>query len=74
MTALAAPRPIDGPAGRPAIIAVVQRLLRGRAEDASWVRPAFIGVIALAAILYVWNLTVSGYANTYYAMAAQAAS
>ena len=31
-------------------------------------------VLALAAVLYLWNLTVSGYANTYYAMAAQAAS
>lgn len=32
------------------------------------------GVLGLAAILYLWNLTVSGYANTYYAMAAQAAA
>jgi 4-amino-4-deoxy-L-arabinose transferase-like glycosyltransferase len=31
-------------------------------------------VLGLAAVLYLWNLTVSGYANTYYAMAAQAAS
>jgi len=35
---------------------------------------ALAGVLALAAVLYLWNLTVSGYANTYYAMAAQAAS
>jgi len=31
-------------------------------------------VLGLAAVLYLWNLTVSGYANTYYAMAAQAGS
>jgi 4-amino-4-deoxy-L-arabinose transferase-like glycosyltransferase len=31
-------------------------------------------VIAFAAFLYVYNLAVSGYANTYYSMAAQAAS
>ena len=31
-------------------------------------------MVALAAVLYNVNLTVSGYANTYYAMAAQAAS
>lgn len=35
---------------------------------------AFAGVVGLAAFLYVWNLTVSGYANTYYSAAAQAAS
>src|SRR5215467_9707168 len=32
------------------------------------------GLAALASVLYLVNLTVSGYANTYYAMAAQAAS
>jgi 4-amino-4-deoxy-L-arabinose transferase-like glycosyltransferase len=40
----------------------------------AWALPALAGVAALAAILYLVNLTVSGYANTYYAMAAQAAS
>ena len=50
------------------------RALRGRADEATWVRPAFLGVTALAAFLYLWNLTISGYANTYYAMAAQAAA
>jgi 4-amino-4-deoxy-L-arabinose transferase-like glycosyltransferase len=33
-----------------------------------------LGVLALAAVLYVWNLTVSGYANTYYSAAALAGS
>src|SRR6188472_4438840 len=49
-------------------------LLDFRARADWWVVPAAIGVIALAAILYLWNLTVSGFANTYYSMAAQAAS
>jgi 4-amino-4-deoxy-L-arabinose transferase-like glycosyltransferase len=49
-------------------------LVRGRAEDDAWVRPAFLGVTGLAAILYVVNLTVSGFANTYYSAAALAAS
>jgi 4-amino-4-deoxy-L-arabinose transferase-like glycosyltransferase len=35
---------------------------------------ALPGVTVLAAVLYVFNLTVSGYANAYYSMAAQAAS
>ena len=50
------------------------RLLFGPAEQATWIRPAFLAVIALSAVLYLWDLTVSGWANTYYAMAAQAAS
>jgi 4-amino-4-deoxy-L-arabinose transferase-like glycosyltransferase len=49
-------------------------LLAWRARADWWVLPAAIGVIALAAVVYLWNLTVSGFANTYYSMAAQAAS
>jgi 4-amino-4-deoxy-L-arabinose transferase-like glycosyltransferase len=49
-------------------------LVRGRSTDAAWVRPALIGVGLLAAVLYIWNLTVSGYANTYYSAAALAGS
>jgi 4-amino-4-deoxy-L-arabinose transferase-like glycosyltransferase len=49
-------------------------LVRGDENEAAWVRPAFAGVLALAAILYIWNLTVSGYANTYYSAAALAGS
>ena len=73
MTTLAPPR--DTPAGRRALApAAVFGLIRGRAEDAAWVRPAFIGVGVLAAVLYLLNLTVSGYANTYYSAAALAGS
>ena len=32
------------------------------------------GVGALAAVLYLWNLTLNGFANTYYSAAALAAS
>jgi 4-amino-4-deoxy-L-arabinose transferase-like glycosyltransferase len=38
------------------------------------VTPALAGVGILAAVLYIWNITISGYGNTYYAMAAQAAA
>jgi 4-amino-4-deoxy-L-arabinose transferase-like glycosyltransferase len=48
--------------------------LAPRRSDAAWIVPAHVGVLALAALVYVFNLTVSGFANTYYAMAAQAAS
>jgi 4-amino-4-deoxy-L-arabinose transferase-like glycosyltransferase len=40
----------------------------------AWERLPFVGVVVLAAFVYVYNLTVSGFANTYYAMAAQAAA
>jgi 4-amino-4-deoxy-L-arabinose transferase-like glycosyltransferase len=48
--------------------------LRGRSDSAAWVRPAQVSVAALAAIVYLVNLTISGYANTYYSAAALAAS
>jgi 4-amino-4-deoxy-L-arabinose transferase-like glycosyltransferase len=57
-------RPVEG----------IRGLVRGRADEAVWVRPALAGVLVLAAVLYLWNLTVSGYANTYYSAAALAAS
>jgi len=57
-------RPVEG----------LRSLVRGSADEATWVRPAFAGVLALAAVLYIWNLTVSGYANTYYSAAALSAS
>jgi len=58
----------------PAILAWVRRVARGRAADPFWARPALAGSALLAAVLYLVNLTVSGYANTYYAAAALAAS
>jgi 4-amino-4-deoxy-L-arabinose transferase-like glycosyltransferase len=70
MTAIS--RPSLAP--RPRLLEVVRGLARGRADEAAWVRPAFFAVIALAAVLYLWNLTVSGYANTYYSAAALAGS
>jgi 4-amino-4-deoxy-L-arabinose transferase-like glycosyltransferase len=48
--------------------------LRVRADEPTWVLPAQLGVIALAAVVYLVNLTVSGFANTYYSAAALAAS
>ncbi|KRT63557.1 MAG: glycosyl transferase [Chloroflexi bacterium CSP1-4] len=47
---------------------------RGGTDEPAWVIPAFVGVISLAGVLYIWNLTVSGYANAYYSAAALAAS
>ena len=50
------------------------RLWRGRAEDPPWVRPAFLGLLGATAVLYLWGLGASGWANSFYAAAAQAGS
>ncbi|MFJ6410835.1 ArnT family glycosyltransferase [Streptomyces hydrogenans] len=48
------------------------RLWRGRPEDAPWVRPAFLGLLVVTTALYLWNLSASGYANSFYSAAVQA--
>ncbi|WP_406270327.1 glycosyltransferase family 39 protein [Streptomyces sp. NBC_00191] len=50
------------------------RIWRGRADDAAWVRPAFLGLLLLTALLYLYNLSASGYANSFYSAAVQAGS
>jgi 4-amino-4-deoxy-L-arabinose transferase-like glycosyltransferase len=72
MTAITAPEARHSVGGRaPALLA---RFPGVRAGEASWVAPAMLGVVGLAAVLYLLNLTVSGYANTYYSAAALAGS
>jgi 4-amino-4-deoxy-L-arabinose transferase-like glycosyltransferase len=68
-------RPATGPAsGMPSAVARLAGRIAGRDCADAWALPALAGVTALAAVLYLLDLTVSGYANTYYALAAQAAS
>ena len=50
------------------------RVWRGRPEDPRWVRPALLGLLFATAVLYLWNLSASGYANSFYSAAAQAGS
>ena len=45
---------------------------RLRGQEAAWVRPALIGLLAATAVAYLWNLTASGDANSFYAAAVQA--
>jgi 4-amino-4-deoxy-L-arabinose transferase-like glycosyltransferase len=52
----------------------IRRLARGREADPAWSRPLLWLVAVLAGALAFWGLTRNGYANTYYAEAAQAAS
>jgi 4-amino-4-deoxy-L-arabinose transferase-like glycosyltransferase len=48
-----------------------QRVVRGRPQDPRWARPVLLAILALAAALYLWNLTGNGYANQFYAAAVQ---
>ncbi|MCG6493001.1 glycosyltransferase family 39 protein [Kitasatospora sp. A2-31] len=50
------------------------RTLRGRADDPRWVRPALLALLAATAVLYLWGLSASGWANSFYSAAAQAGS
>ncbi|MZD04988.1 glycosyl transferase [Streptomyces sp. SID5785] len=75
-------QPVTGPArtapragghGRPRA-GRLARLWRGRPDDARWVRPAFLALLLVIALAYLWNLSASGYANSFYSAAAQAGS
>jgi 4-amino-4-deoxy-L-arabinose transferase-like glycosyltransferase len=43
-------------------------------RDPRWVRPALLGLLVAAAVLYLWRLGDSEWANAYYSAAAQAGS
>src|SRR5206468_3204827 len=47
---------------------------RTSASEPAWVRAALVGVLALAAALFLWGIARSGYSNTYYAAAVKSAS
>ena len=65
------PTPPATRTGRPARL---QRLWRGPGADPSWARPALFGLLLATLVLYTWNLTASGYANSFYSAAVQAGS
>ncbi|MEU3522839.1 glycosyltransferase family 39 protein [Streptomyces sp. NPDC038707] len=65
------------PAGEPAAGAgqpFVRRLWRGRPEDPRWARPALLVLLAVTLLLYLYGLSASGYANSFYSAAVQAGS
>ncbi|MEU6385047.1 glycosyltransferase family 39 protein [Streptomyces bauhiniae] len=53
---------------------LARRLWRGRPEDPSWARPAFWALLAATFVLYLYNLSASGFANSFYSAAVQAGS
>ncbi|WP_460067507.1 glycosyltransferase family 39 protein [Streptomyces sp. YKOK-I1] len=66
----AVPAPESGEPKQP----FLRRLWRGRPEDPRWARPAFLGLLLATLLLYLYNLSASGYANSFYSAAVQAGS
>jgi 4-amino-4-deoxy-L-arabinose transferase-like glycosyltransferase len=50
----------------------VGRFIRGRDQDPAWVRPSLLLLLSLTAVLYLWDLGASGWANSFYSAAVQA--
>jgi 4-amino-4-deoxy-L-arabinose transferase-like glycosyltransferase len=50
------------------------RVLRRPRAGALLARPELLGLMALAAVLNLWNLSINGWANTYYAAAVRSMS
>ena len=48
--------------------------LRAGPDDPRWARPALFALLAATAVLYIWGLGASGWANSFYSAAAQAGS
>lgn len=46
----------------------------GRPPRPRWERPALAGLLVVTAVLYLWDLSASGWANSFYSAAAQAGS
>ncbi|MGQ4477661.1 ArnT family glycosyltransferase [Streptomyces sp. SAS_276] len=51
-----------------------RRLWRGRPEDPRWARPAFWSMLLATGLLYLYDLSASGYSNSFYSAAVQAGS
>ncbi|MEV3967109.1 glycosyltransferase family 39 protein [Streptomyces sp. NPDC050698] len=64
------PSPQDGEPVRP----LARRLWHGRPEDPRWARPALLALLLATAVLYLYDLSASGYANSFYSAAVQAGS
>ncbi len=64
--------PVDRTSGDARRGGRIARWWRGRPEDPSWVRPSLVALLVGTAALYLWDLSASGWANSFYAAAVQA--
>ena len=62
----------EAPPAPPARPGVARRFVRGRPADPAWVRPALLTLLGLTVFAYLWALSDSGWANSFYAAAVQA--
>ena len=53
-------------------LATLYWIVRGRSDTAAWERPALLGLLTATAVLYLWNLSANGWANSFYSAAVQA--
>jgi 4-amino-4-deoxy-L-arabinose transferase-like glycosyltransferase len=66
---------LEGQARGPSRLAAAgRRLIRGREDAAAWERPALLALLGVTAVLYLVDISVSGWANSFYSAAAQAGS
>src|SRR5450755_2053694 len=72
MSTTTLPRPLPTPSLPRRVYDRLPGLVRGGSEDATWVRPALIGLLLATTVAYLWNLSASGNANSFYAAAVQA--
>ena len=67
-------KPGSAPAARPGGSGRMARMLRARPEDPAWARPALLALLVATGLLYLVGLGRNGWANEFYAAAAQAGS
>ncbi|MFF7228870.1 glycosyltransferase family 39 protein [Streptomyces sioyaensis] len=69
------PTPVTSPEGaRPASSASREPSAAPPVADPRWARPALLALLLVTAVLYLWSLSSSGYANQFYSAAVQAGS
>ena len=75
-TAGPVPTPSHGrtPSRRRRLAGRLAGLVRGQPADPAWVRPALLVLLGSTAVLYLWRLSESGWANDFYSAAVQAGS
>jgi 4-amino-4-deoxy-L-arabinose transferase-like glycosyltransferase len=58
----------------PSLVDSFVERLRGPVDRPRWERPALVGLLLATAVLYLWGLGASGWANSFYSAAVQAGS
>lgn len=59
---------------RPPLTHRARRVLTGPDADPRWARPSLIALLLLTGVFYTYNLTASGWANSFYSASVQAGS